>query len=83
MWALAYGKTNAGIQLQSDAILADAACTKICITMSVVLLISSGIYALTNFAAIESIGTFGIAYLSLKEGRECFEKAKNNGRCSC
>jgi divalent metal cation (Fe/Co/Zn/Cd) transporter len=83
MWALAYGKTHAGIQLQSDAILADAACTKVCISMSVVLLISSGIYALTNFAAIDSIGTFGIAYLSLREGHECFEKAKNNGRCSC
>jgi len=83
MWALIYGKTKTGKQLNSQAILADAECTRVCIYMSIILLISSGIYERTNFAYIDTIGTFGLAYLSLKEGRECFEKAKSNQNCSC
>jgi len=83
MWGLIYGKTKVGNQLNSAAILADAACTRVCIYMSVVLLVASGIYELTNIAYIDSIGTLGLAYLSFKEGRECFDKAKNNKYCSC
>ena len=83
MWGLVYGKTKAGNQLNSDAILADAECTRVCIYMSVVLLASSGIYELTNIAYVDSIGTLGLAYFSFKEGRECFDKAKNNKYCSC
>lgn len=83
MLALAYGKTKLGRLLNSDAMLADAECTKICISMSVVLLVSSGIYELTKFAFIDIIGTLGLAYLSFKEGRECFEKIKMNSHCSC
>ena len=83
MWALMYGKTKVGNQLNSAPILADAACTRVCIYMSVVLLVSSGIYEFTNIGYIDSIGTLGLAYLSFKEGRECFDKAKNNKYCSC
>ena len=83
MWALMYGKTKAGNQLNSAPILADAACTRVCIYMSVVLLVSSGIYEFTNIGYIDSIGTLELAYLSFKEGRECFDKAKNNKYCSC
>ena len=83
MWALAYGKTKVGKQLHSDAICADAESTKVCIYMSIILLFSSGIYELTRFALIDAIGTFGLAYLSFKEGRECFEKARSNNHCSC
>ncbi len=83
MLALIYGKTKVGKQLNSDAILADAECTKICVYMSLVLLIASGIYQLTNFAYIDSIGALGLAYFSFKEGRECFEKVKSNKFCSC
>ena len=83
MWALAYNKTKVGKKLHSDAILADAECTKVCISMSIILLLSSGIYELTNLASIDAIGTFGLAYFSFKEGRECFEKVKNNHHCSC
>jgi divalent metal cation (Fe/Co/Zn/Cd) transporter len=83
MWALAYGKIKVGKQIHSDAILADAECTKVCISMSIILLLSSGIYELTKFASIDTIGTFGLAYLSFKEGRECFEKARSNDHCSC
>ena len=83
MGGLIYGKTKVGNQLNSEAILADAECTRVCIYMSVVLLVASGIYELTNIAYIDSIGTLGLAYLSFKEGRECFDKAKNSKYCSC
>jgi divalent metal cation (Fe/Co/Zn/Cd) transporter len=80
---LIYGKTKVGSELKSDAILADAACSRVCIYMSVVLLGASGVYELTKVGYVDSIGTLGLAWLSLKEGRECFEKAKNNTHCSC
>jgi divalent metal cation (Fe/Co/Zn/Cd) transporter len=83
MWTMIYGKTRVGKQLNSQAILADAECTRVCIYMSIILLISSGIYELTKFAYMDIIGTFGLAYLSFKEARECFEKAKSNRNCSC
>jgi divalent metal cation (Fe/Co/Zn/Cd) transporter len=83
MWILIIGKTKTGKQLNSDAILADAECTRVCIYMSIVLLISSGIYQLTNFAYIDSIGTLGLSYFAFKEGKECFDKAKSNKHCSC
>jgi divalent metal cation (Fe/Co/Zn/Cd) transporter len=83
MWALVYSKTKVGRQLNSDAILADAECTKVCISMSVVLLVASGVYELTKFAYIDTMGALGLAYLSFKEGRECFEKVKKNSNCSC
>jgi divalent metal cation (Fe/Co/Zn/Cd) transporter len=83
MWALVLAKTNAGRLLNSDAILADANCTKVCIYMSVILLLSSGIYELTNFGYVDSIGTLGLSWFAFKEGKECFEKAKNNNHCSC
>ena len=83
MWALVHGKSKVGRRLNSDAILADAECTKVCISMSVILLISSGVYELTKFAFVDIMGTLGLAYLSFKEGRECFEKVKKNSHCSC
>jgi hypothetical protein len=83
MWGLIIGKTKVGKQLNSDAILADAECTRVCIYMSVILLISSGIYELTNFKYIDSIGTLGLSYFAFKEGKECFEKAKSNKHCGC
>ncbi|WP_136668696.1 cation transporter [Flavobacterium sp. H122] len=84
MWTLITAKTNVGKKLNSHAIIADAQCTKVCLYMSIVLLTSSGIYYITHFPYIDSIGTIGIAYFALKEGLECFEKAKsNNHRCDC
>ncbi len=82
MLALYYGKVKVGNQLNSDAILADAGCTKVCIYMSLILLVVSGIYELTKLPYIDAIGTLGIAYYSFKEGKECFEKAKSNKHCS-
>lgn len=83
MLGLIAGKTRAGTKLNSEAILADAECTKVCVYMSVVLLASSLIYELTSFAYIDIAGTLGIAFLAFREGRECFEKAENNSHCAC
>ena len=83
MLALIYGKIRVGNQLQSQAILADASCTKICIYMSCVLLASSGIYELTGFTYADSIGTLGLAWFALQEGRECFAKARNQDLHCC
>ena len=83
MWALAIAKTRVGKNLNSDAILSDAECTKVCIYMSIILLVSSGIYELTHLPYIDSVGTLGLAYFAFKEGKECFEKSKNDEHCCC
>ena len=78
MALLIAGKIRIGKRLESDAVLADAECTKVCLYMSVILLISSAIYELTEFIYIDSIGTLGLAWFSFREGRECFEKLKKH-----
>jgi len=83
MWALIIGKTMVGRKLNSPAILADAQCTRVCIYMSVILLVSSVIYEYFGLPYIDSIGTLGLAYFSYKEGKECFDKARSNDLCSC
>ena len=83
MLFLIHWKIKTGKLLHSQAILADANCTKVCIYMSCVLLISSGIYELTGFAYADSIGTLGLAWFSYKEGQECFEKANTGHECGC
>ena len=82
MLALLKGKLDVGKKLNSEAILADASCTKVCIYMSCVLLISSGIYELTGFEYADAIGTLGLAWFSYQEGRECFEKADSEKYCN-
>jgi len=79
---LVYAKKNVGKKLDSRAIIADANCTKICIYMSLVLLLSSLIYELTGFAYADVIGAVGLVYFSLSEGKEAFEKAKGK-ECCC
>ncbi|MCX8010419.1 MAG: cation transporter [Ignavibacteria bacterium] len=83
MWLLMSKKRSVGNKLNSEAILADAECTKTCLYMSIVLLIASAIYELTGMLYIDSLGALGLAYLSFKEGRECFIKAKSDVYCSC
>jgi divalent metal cation (Fe/Co/Zn/Cd) transporter len=83
MFLLVSGKRKIGNQLNSNAILADAECTKVCIYMSVILLIASVIYELFKIPYIDSLGTLGLAYYSFKEGRECFEKVETGNNCSC
>jgi len=75
-------KKSVGKKLDSDAIIADANCTKVCVYMSLVLLASSLIYELTGFAYSDAIGAAGLAYFSITEGKEAFEKAKGK-ECEC
>lgn len=81
MLVLIYGKIRSGKELNSDAILADANCTKVCIYMSCVLLASSAIYEYTGFAYADALGTLGLAWFSYQEGKECFEKAASDKHC--
>ena len=75
-------KKAVGKKLNSKPIVADGNCTKVCVYMSVVLLASSLIYEMTGFAYADVIGAAGLIYFSFTEGREAFEKAKNQ-ECSC
>jgi len=82
MWSLIHYKVKIGTQLGSQAIIADANCTKACLYLSVILLASSAGYELTGVGGLDSIGAVLIAGFSLKEGRESFQKAKGTA-CSC
>jgi divalent metal cation (Fe/Co/Zn/Cd) transporter len=82
MWLLIYYKVKVGSELQSQAILADAACTRTCLYLSVVLLIASAGYELTGIGGLDAAGAMVIAGFALREGREAFEKARG-GVCSC
>ena len=81
MCALVWRKRKVGKRLGSEAILADAECTLVCIYMSIVLLAASTVYELTHIAYIDVAGTLGLAYFSFREGRECFEKAAGEECC--
>lgn len=83
MWILVIWKRKVGNQLHSAPILADANCTLVCVYMSVILLVSSGIYELFAIPYIDSIGTLGLSYFAFKEGKECFEKAGSDKNCGC
>ena len=81
MWALIYHKEKVGRALNSAAILADAACSRACVYLSLVLLIASLGYELTGIGSLDAAGAILIAWLSWREGREAFGKAK--GRTCC
>ncbi len=83
MWLLLHYKIKVGRQLNSQAILADANCTKACMYLSVVLFLSSLGYELTGIGGLDSLGAIAIAALSFREGREAFQKAKGNLTCGC
>ncbi|MBW8330934.1 MAG: cation transporter [Prolixibacteraceae bacterium] len=77
-------KKATGKKLHSDPIISDANCTRVCVYMSVVLLVSSLIYEFTGFAYADVIGAAGLIYFSVSEGKEAFEKAKGKSCCcSC
>lgn len=84
MWLLIHYKVKVGKGLNSPAILADAACTRACLRLSVVLLIASVAYELTGIGGIDAIGTFVIAGLCWREGKEAFGKAQAGSfACGC
>lgn len=86
MWLLIHYKTRVGKGLNSSAILADAACSKVCLYLSLVLLIASAGYELTGLRVFDSAGALLIAFFSYREGKEAFEKSRGlfcccNGNC--
>ncbi len=84
MWLLIRYKVKVGKELHSEAILSDAACTRACLQLSLVLLITSVGYELTHIGGLDSAGTFVIAGLCYREGKEAFEKAKAKSfACAC
>jgi divalent metal cation (Fe/Co/Zn/Cd) transporter len=75
-------KKSIGKKLNSQPVISDANCTKICVYMSVVLLLASLVYELTGFSYADIIGAAGLTYFSFSEGREAFEKASGK-ECDC
>ena len=81
MWWLIREKIKVGNALNSDAIIADANCTKACMQLSFVLFASSIGYELFGIGQIDAIGSLIIAGIAFREGQEAFEKAKNQTNC--
>ncbi len=79
MWALAYYKMKVGRELRSEAIVADAHCTRACLYLSISLLGASVGYELTGIGGIDAAGAVLIAWWSIKEGRESIERARALG----
>jgi divalent metal cation (Fe/Co/Zn/Cd) transporter len=82
MWFLIHHKTKIGTALNSSAILADAACSRACVYLSVILIFTSIGYELTGIGSLDAIGAILISWLTFKEGREAFGKARGMA-CSC
>jgi divalent metal cation (Fe/Co/Zn/Cd) transporter len=82
MWGLIHFKVKVGQALASPAILADAECSRVCMILSLALLVASAGYEITGLGGLDAIGTLAIAWLSFREGREAFAKAKGLA-CSC
>jgi divalent metal cation (Fe/Co/Zn/Cd) transporter len=84
MYFLMHYKLKSGKILDSEAIIADAHCTKTCLYLSFILLISSLLYQFLRINYIDIAGSLGIAWYAFGEGRESLEKArKNQLSCSC
>lgn len=82
MWYLIRQKTKIGTALNSSAILADAACSRACVYLSLVLMAASLGYELTGLGSLDAIGAILISWLTVREGREAFAKARGM-ECSC
>uniref|UniRef100_Q3ASR2 Membrane protein, putative n=1 Tax=Chlorobium chlorochromatii (strain CaD3) TaxID=340177 RepID=Q3ASR2_CHLCH len=82
MWWLMQAKMKVGNALHSEAILADANCTKTCLMLSGLLLASSLLYELFHIAQVDAIGSIGIAWFAWSEGKEALEKARS-GKLGC
>ncbi len=84
MWFLIRAKLKVGKELNSPAILADAACTRACLQLSIVLLIASAGYRLTGIGGLDSLGALVIGGLCFREGKETLEKARAGSfACTC
>lgn len=82
MLFLMTAKLRIGQKLNSAAIIADANCTRTCVYLSLVLLVSSVVYEVFRIGYVDSIGALGIAWYAFIEGKESIEKSKGN-KCAC
>jgi hypothetical protein len=82
MWFLLRAKLRVGHALHSEAIIADANCTRTCFYLSFILLASSLLYELFGIAWFDALGSLGIAWFAFSEGREAFATARS-GALSC
>ncbi len=83
MWFLMKMKIRVGKKLNSDAIIADAMCTKTCFYLSIILLAASVLYEIFQISYIDIAGSLAIAWFAFREGKEAFDKAKGKLCCSC
>ncbi len=84
MWALYRYKVKYGKLLGSEAILADANCTKTCFYLSFILLASSLFFEIFRIGYIDIAGALGVAWYAFREGCEAFEKSRAAGlSCAC
>ncbi|HSG67765.1 MAG TPA: cation transporter [Bacteroidales bacterium] len=83
MYFLMRYKLIIGRKLESDAIVADAMCTRTCFYLSIILLASSLLYEFFRISYIDIAGSLGIAYFAVKEGIEAFQKAAGKNTCGC
>lgn len=84
MYMLLHYKLKVGKELNSDAIIADANCTKTCFYLSFILLVTSLSYEVFNIGYLDIAGSLGISYFAYKEGKESLEKSKSEKvSCTC
>ncbi len=84
MYLLMKLKLKVGKALKSDAIIADANCTKTCFYLSFILLAASGLYEIFGIQYFDIFGSLGISYFAYTEGKEALEKAVSDKIiCNC
>lgn len=84
MYLLMKLKLKVGKELKSDAIIADANCTKTCFYLSFILLAASGLYEIFGIQYFDIFGSLGISYFAYAEGKEALEKAVSDKIiCNC
>jgi divalent metal cation (Fe/Co/Zn/Cd) transporter len=77
MLGLIIAKKRLGVALSCTPLIADANCNLVCVYMSVVLLMASGAFAFFHFGWIDTVGTAGIIFFSVREGKESLERAED------
>lgn len=73
MPTLAVAKKRTGVALGSRTLIADAAETKLCAYLSIILLAGLGFDAMFNWWWADPVAALGIAVLAVREGREAWE----------
>ncbi len=76
MYFLMRKKMEVGSALNSAPIIADANCTKTCLYLSLLVLISSVLYEVFAIPYVDALGALGIAWFAFSEGKEAFGKAR-------